>query len=229
MKTKFSRFTFPVALAGLFLVVLAALNGCAFLQKLQAAKIIIQTKMEYKDLTYDSIEIDPAIMDLVQNGLKGFIPNPDAVKLVKNLSQGVITTELGHANFDVFLNAHNKTQDTLWINNLKIELKFDTLITLPLTLKDSLKLAPGDNDMHLNAAFPLDMRVFKLNEVRKYGIAGFIDVSLAAGGKSVSQDFSITKEVTPEDVKKLEDIIRDKLLKMLVNDWIGKLGKLLNL
>ena len=73
------------------------------------------------------------------------------------------------------------------------------------------------------------MRVFKLNEVRKYGIAGFIDVSLTAGGKSVSQDFSITKEVTPEDVKKLEDIIRDKLLKMLVNDWIGKLGKLLNL
>ena len=215
MKTKFSRFTFPVALVGLFLVVLTALSGCAMLQKLQAAKIIIQTKMEYKDLTYDSIEIDPAIMDLVQNGLKGFIPNPDAVKLVKNLSQGVITTELGHANFDVFLNAHNKTHDTL--------------ITLPLTLKDSLRLAPGDNDMHLNAAFPLDMRVFKLNEVRKYGIAGFIDVSLTAGGKSVSQDFSITKEVTPEDVKKLEDIIRDKLLKMLVNDWIGKLGKLLNL
>ena len=229
MKTKFSRFTLSIAIASLFLFVGATLNGCAFLQKLQAAKIIIQTKMEYKDLTYDSIEIDPAIMNLVQNGLKGFIPNPDALKLVKDLSQGVITTELGHVNFDVFLNANNKTQDTLWINDLKIELKFDTLITLPLTLKDSLKLAPGDNDMHLIAAFPIDMRVFKINEVRKYGIAGFIDVSLTAGGKSVTQDFSIEKEVTPEDVKKLEDIIRDKLLKLLVNDWIGKLGKLLNL
>ncbi|MBQ2560060.1 MAG: hypothetical protein II565_05700 [Fibrobacter sp.] len=225
MKTKFSRFTLSILIASMFAIAVTTLAGCSLLKKYQAAKILIKTKMEYKDLTFDSVVIDPPILELVEKGLSGFIPNPDAIKLVKDLSQGIINSELGHANFDVFLNAKNTAKDTLWINNFKIELKFDTLITIPLTLKDSMVLAPGDNDMHLNAAFPLDMRIFKLNQVTYYGIGGFLDVSLSAGGESVSQDFEIKRDVDSEEVKKLEDLVRDKLMKMLVEKWLGKIGK----
>jgi hypothetical protein len=144
---------------------------------------------------------------------------------VKDLANGIINTELGAANFDVYLNANNGGKDTLWINELKIELKFDTLITLPLTLKDSMVLAPGDNDMHLNAAFPIDMRIFKLNEVKFYAIAGYLDVSLTEGGKSVSQDVEIRRDVDSDDVLKLEGAVREKLMKRLVDQWVGKLGK----
>ena len=225
MKTKFSRLTLSIVIASIFALVAVSFTGCSMLKKYQAAKILIKTKMEYKDITFDSVVIDPPITELVEKGLSGFIPNPDAIKLVKDLSQGIINSELGHANFDVYLNAKNMGKDTLWINNFKIELKFDTLITLPLTLKDTVVLAPGDNDMHFNAAFPIDMRIFKLNQVTFYGINGFIDVSLSAGGESVSQDISIKRDVDSEDVKKLEDLVRDKLMKLLVDKWLGKIGK----
>lgn len=224
MKTKFSRIT-SIVLAGIFALAVTSFTGCSLMKKIQAAKILIKTKFEYKDLTFDSVVIDPPILELVDKGLQGFIPNPDAVKLVKDLANGIINTELGAANFDVYLNANNGGKDTLWINELKIELKFDTLITLPLTLKDSMVLAPGDNDMHLNAAFPIDMRIFKLNEVKFYAIAGYLDVSLTEGGKSVSQDVEIRRDVDSDDVLKLEGAVREKLMKRLVDQWVGKLGK----
>ena len=226
MKTKFSRIT-TIVLAGIFALAVTSFTGCSLMKKIQAAKILIKTKFEYKDLTFDSVVIDPPILELVDKGLQGFIPNPDAVKLVTDLAKGIINSQLGSANFDVYLNANNGGKDTLWINELKIELKFDTLITLPLTLKDSMVLAPGDNDMHLNAAFPIDMRIFKLNEVKFYAIAGYLDVSLEAGGKSVSQDVEIRRDVDSEDVLKLETAVRDRLTKRLVDQWVGKLGKMI--
>ncbi len=226
MKTKFSRIT-TIVLAGIFALAVTSFTGCSLIKKVQAAKILIKTKFEYKDLTFDSVVIDPPILELVDKGLQGFIPNPDAVKLVTDLAKGIINSQLGSANFDVYLNANNGGKDTLWINELKIELKFDTLITLPLTLKDSMVLAPGDNDMHLNAAFPIDMRIFKLNEVKFYAIAGYLDVSLTEGGKSVSQDVEIRRDVDSEDVLKLEGAVREKLMKRLVDQWVGKLGKMI--
>ena len=71
------------------------------------------------------------------------------------------------------------------------------------------------------------MRIFKLNEVKFYAIAGYLDVSLEAGGKSVSQDVEIRRDVDSEDVLKLESAVRDRLTKRLVDQWVGKLGKMI--
>ena len=225
MKTKFSRLTLSLIIAGALALVTTTFTGCSLIKKVQAAKILIETKLEYKDLTFDNVDVYDEVMDLVNNGMNGFLPNPKAVMLVKDLSQNIINKNLGNANFDVYLNANNTGKDTLWINKLNIEIKFDTLVTLPLTLKDTIRLAPGDNDLHFNAAFPLDAKVFKIKEVQYYGIAGFIDVSLTAGGESVSQDFEIKRDVKPEDVEKLQNLVRDRLFDLLVNKWLGKMIK----
>jgi len=225
MKTKFSRLSISLVIAGALALVATTVTGCSLIKKVQAAKILIETKMEYKDLTFDSVDVYEDVLDLVNNGMNGLLPNPKAVMLVKDLSQNIINKNLGNANFDVLLNANNTGKDTLWINKLQIEIKFDTLVTLPLTLKDTIKLAPGDNDLHFNAAFPLDAKIFKFKEVQYYGIAGFIDVSLTEGGKSVSQDFEIKRDVKPEDVEKLQNLVRDRLFDLLVNKWLGKIIK----
>ena len=225
MKNKFSRFALSFAVAGAFALVATTFTGCSFIKKLQAAKVLIETKMEYKDLTFDNVDVYDDVMELVNNGMDGFLPNPKAVMLVKDLSQNIINKSLGNANFDVYLNANNTTKDTLWINKLQIEIKFDTLVTVPLTLKDTVRLAPGDNDLHFNAAFPLDANVFKINEITYYGIAGFIDVSLTEGGEPVTQDFEIKRDVKPEDVEKLQNLVRDRLFDLLVNKWLGKIIK----
>ena len=225
MKTKFSHLTLSFVIAGVLALVATTFTGCSLFKKIQAAKVLIQTKMEYKDLTFDNVDVYEDVMELVNNGMDGFLPNPKAVMLVKDLSQNIINKSLGNANFDVYLNANNTTKDTLWINKLKIEIKFDTLVTVPLTLKDTVRLAPGDNDLHFNAAFPLDANVFKIKEITYYGIAGFIDVSLTEGGESVSQDFEIKRDVKPEDVEKLQNLVRDRLFDLLVNKWLGKIIK----
>ncbi|WP_173466629.1 hypothetical protein [Fibrobacter succinogenes] len=225
MKTKFSRLTLSLVIAGVFALAATTFTGCSMLKKVQAAKILIQTKMEYKDLTFDSVDVYEDILDLVNNGMNGFLPNPKAVMLVKDLSQNIINKNLGNANFDVYLNANNTGKDTLWINKLQIEIKFDTLVTLPLTLKDTIKLAPGDNDLHFNAAFPLDAKIFKFKEVQYYGISGFIDVSLTEGGQPVTQDFEIRRDVKPEDVEKIQNLVRDRLFDLLVNKWLGSIIK----
>lgn len=222
MKQKYVK---SIVITSILLLVIATFSGCALFRKIGAAKIILQTKFDYKEVSYDRVEVDPDIMDLVKNGLTGFFPNPKAVALVKDLSLGVIKSELGKAMFNVHLNANNTTKDTLWINDLQIELQFDTLITVPLTLADSMALIPGDNDMHLVAAFPLDMRIFKYNEIRTYAIAGDVNVALQKGGTPVKQDFKIEHTVTPEEVKKIEGLIRDRLFELLVNDWLGSVVK----
>lgn len=225
MKTKFSHLTLSFVIAGVLALVATTFTGCSLFKKIQAAKVLIQTKMEYKDLTFDNVDVYEDVMELVNNGMDGFLPNPKAVMLVKDLSQNIINKSLGNANFDVYLNANNTTKDTLWINKLQIEIKFDTLVTVPLTLKDTVRLAPGDNDLHFNAAFPLDAKVFKINEITYYGIAGFIDVSLTEGGEPVTQDFEIKRDVKPEDVEKLQNLVRDRLFDLLVNKWLGKIIK----
>ena len=225
MKTKFSRLTLSLIIAGALALVTTTFTGCSLIKKVQAAKVLINTKVEYKDLTFDNVDVYDDILELVNNGMNGFLPNPKAVMLVKDLSQNIINKNLGNANFDVYLNANNTGKDTLWINKLNIEIKFDTLVTVPLTLKDTIRLAPGDNDLHFNAAFPLDAKIFKFKEIQYYGIAGFIDVSLTEGGESVSQDFEIKRDVKPEDVEKLQNLVRDRLFDLLVNKWLGKLAK----
>jgi len=214
-----------IIIASVLFLVVATFSGCSLLKKISAAKIIINTKFDFKEVTYDRVEIDPTIMSLVQNGFKGFLPNPEAVTLVKDLSQGVIKTELGKALFNISLGANNNTQDTLWINDFKIDFKFGDLLTIPVSLADSTILLPGDNDLVLVAAFPLDMRIFNFHEIKKYGIAGEINVSLERGGSPVKQDFSLEKTVTSEDVKKIEKLINDKLLELLVNKWLGTILK----
>ena len=225
MKTKFSRLSLSLIIAGVFALAATTFTGCSLIKKIQAAKILIETKFEYKDLTFDNVDVYDEVMDLVNNGMNGFLPNPKAVMLVKDLSQNIINKNLGNANFDVYINANNTGKDTLWINKLQIEIKFDTLVTLPLTLKDTIKLAPGDNDLHFNAAFPLDAKIFKFKEVQYYGISGFIDVSLTEGGQPVTQDFEIRRDVKPEDVEKIQNLVRDRLFDLLVNKWLGSIIK----
>ena len=75
MKTKFSRLTLSLVIAGAFALVATSFTGCSLFKKVQAAKVLIQTKMEYKDLTFDNVDVYEDVMELVNNGMDGFLPN----------------------------------------------------------------------------------------------------------------------------------------------------------
>ena len=82
-------------------------------------------------------------------------------------------------------------------------------------------LVPGVNEITLQTQLPLDKRIFKLNEIRNYGLKGVLDVALEAQGEKVSLDFDISRDITPEEMKALEDKVRQTILNNLIGDWVN--------
>jgi len=211
-----------IILASFFAVI--AINGCATMRKLDAAKILKNTQMEFKDLTLDSVSIDPDLFEKVSDALKkSILPNPQVVLFVQNLARGIIETKLGEANLGATIQVTSNNEDSLWIAKLDAKLVLDTLVELPLTLKDSCILAPGANQIMLSTQFPLDKRVFQLAKVNKYSIKGVLVVALDADGEKVPLDFNIERTITPEEIKNFEDNIRQNILNGLIGDWVGAL------
>ena len=199
-----------------------ALGGCAMARKLSAADILSKTKFEFQSVAIDSVTIDPNLFEKVAGALaKSILPNPQVVSIVQNLAQGIIETELGKAHLSTTMQVTSNDEDTLWIVKLDAKLRLDTLMELPLSTKDSCMLVPGVNEITLQTQLPLDKRIFKLNEIRNYGLKGVLDVALEAQGEKVSLDFDISRDITPEEMKALEDKVRQTILNNLIGDWVN--------
>lgn len=215
-----------IAVFFLFLSILftVAVNfsGCATARKINAASILQNTKFEFNELLLDSVNINPNLFANASEAIKtSLLPNPQVINMVQNLARGIIESELGKANLSVNLAATSKDSDTLWVRNMNAVLSLDSLIDLPLTLKDSCVLAPGKNKIAFTTQFPLDKRLFQLENVRKYRIKGALNVALDAQGPSVLLEFDIEHEIKPEEIKNLKARAQESLLNGLVSDWVG--------
>ena len=211
------QFTLPIFVL-FFLVVL--LDGCATVRKIDAASILSKTKLEFRELALDSVTINPDLFDLKANVKNSLLPNPQVVTMVQNLARGIIEKELGKAHLTATMVANNNSGDSLWVRKLDATLSLDTLIDLPLVLKDTSVLAPGSSTINLSTQFPLDQRMLGLTTITKYRIKGAIHVALESDGPTVVLDFDIEHQITPEEIKALEDRARKTLLDGLVSDWV---------
>jgi hypothetical protein len=221
MKNKFSH----LAILGFIALVAIPLTSCSLVKKVQAAKILIHTKMDYQELTMDSVSVAPEIMGLIESSKNNFMPNPQVISLIQDLSQGIIKTELGKAHLNSRVNLNNQTKDTLWILSFKLDLELDDLVTLPIEMEKRTVLVPGDNEMHLLSPFPLDVKLFKLPDVKVLRVKGFIEVALEQNGEPVSQDFNIKYDIKPEDVEALKDYAQKALMKKIAKDWVKLIPK----
>lgn len=208
----------------LFSIFFIAFNfsGCAAARKINSVTILQNTKFEFKELQLDSVNINPNLFANASEAIKtSLLPNPQVINIVQNLAQGIINTELGKANLSVTLLATSKDTDSLWVRKMNAVLSLDSIIDLPLTLKDSCVLAPGKNDIAFSTQFPLDKRLFQLENVRKYRIKGALNVALDAQGPTVLLEFDIEHEIKPEEIKDLKARAQESLLNGLVSDWVG--------
>lgn len=209
---------------GLFFVLLSfvLLDGCAATRKIDAASILSKTKLEIGNVTLDSVNINKDLFP-EKGFMSGFLPNPQVVTMVQNFARGIIEKELGTASLSVDLVATNQTKDTLWVRTFNAEMTLDSLVTLPLTLKDSCILKPGANSLAVTTKFPIDARLFKLPSVRHFKIKGTLEVALDSAGVSVPLDFNEEKDITDEQMSVIEDKAKTSIINGLVNDWVGAL------
>ncbi|SHJ35558.1 hypothetical protein SAMN05720471_1318 [Fibrobacter sp. UWP2] len=199
--------------------------GCATVRKLDAASILKNTKVEFRELVLDSVEIKPNLFENAKEAIKSsLLPNPQVVSMVQNLARGIIESELGKANLSATLVATSKDEDSLWVRKFAGTLTLDSLIELPFTLKDSCILAPGETPFTLTTQFPLDKRLFELENVKKYRIKGVLEVALKADGETVPLEFDIVHDIKPEEIKALKEQARESLLNGIVSDWVDAFG-----
>ena len=213
------------------LVLLAALaylalflSGCAAAKKLSAADILSKTKLEFVSLSLDSATLNKDLFPKSDDLMKGLLPNPHVVALVQDFARGILEKEIGKAYLTVGLNAKNQGQDTLWIRGLMANLVLDSLMELPVALRDSVKLVPGDNQVILVTEMPIDRRIFKLMDVNVVHIVGRMDVALKAQAEAFTLDFDMDRKISQEEKQALADKARTSVLDNIVSDWVGAIG-----
>ena len=162
----------------LFLMTALMMDGCAVTQKLSAADILSKTVLEFDNLSLDSASINKDLFPKSDDLKKSLLPNPHVIALVQDFARGILEKEIGKIHLTATLNAKNQSNDTLWIRGLMANLVLDTLMELPVALRDSVKLVPGDNRIVLVTEMPIDRRIFRLMDVNVVHIVGRMDVSV---------------------------------------------------
>ncbi|SHL25873.1 hypothetical protein [Fibrobacter sp. UWH6] len=215
------RFSLTISLAAL---VVLSLFGCAVTRKISAADILSKTKLEFNALTLDSVSINKDLFPK-QGLFNGFLPNPQVVALVQDFAKGKLEKELGTLGLSAEVIAKNQGTDTLWIRDLQATLKLDTLMELPISLKDSIKMVPGSNNLTVTTTMPIDRRIFWLKDVSLINMKGVLTVALDVDGESVPLEFDIDRPVSQEEKTALMDNVRNTILNSVVNNWMGAIQK----
>lgn len=199
---------------------LVMLASCATMRKIDAASILRNTTLEFEALSLDSVNINKDLFP--EKGLaSSLLPNPQVVTTLQNFARGIIEKELGTASLDIALSATNASKDTLWIRSFNADITLDTIITLPVTLKDSSQLKPGKNSLSVKTQFPLDRRIFKLPDVRHFKIVGVLEAALDSNGKTIPLDFNIERDISDEEMNKIMETVRTSIINGIVNNWVG--------
>ena len=208
----------------LLLIAVALMDGCAVTRKLDAASIMRNMKVEFRQITHDSVEIRPDIVEQLGGAIVGgILPNPNVVAFVQNLANGIVNIDLGYAYLGVVLDVKNSDVDTLWLRDFTAHVSLDTLMDLPLELKDSVTLIPGENKVRLSTRLPLDKRIFKFKEIKEVKATGKLVVALGPEGESVPFDFNDSRTISHEEMVAIEDNVRQTILNSILNDWVGGL------
>lgn len=201
-----------------------AITNCAITRKLDAASIMRNMKVDFRQVTLDSVNIRSDLVEQLGGAIVGgLLPNPNVVAFVQNLAKGIINIDLGYAYLGVVLVVKSSDTDTLWLRDFAANVSLDTLMDLPLELKDSVTLAPGETKVQLTTRFPLDKRIFKLKEITKVSAKGKLVVALGPEGESVPFDFNDSREISHEEMVALEDSVRQSILNNIINNWVGGL------
>lgn len=208
----------------LLLIAVALMDGCAVTRKIDAASIMRNMKVDFRQITLDSVEIRPDIVEQLGGAIVGgILPNPNVVAFVQNLAKGIVNIDLGYAYLGVVLDVKNSDVDTLWLRDFTAHVSLDTLMDLPLELKDSVKLIPGENKVRLSTRLPLDKRIFKFKEIKEVKATGKLVVALGPEGESVPFDFNDSRTISHEEMVAIEDNVRQTILNSILNDWVGGL------
>lgn len=194
-------------------------SSCSVTRKISAAQILSQTKLNFESLTLDTIRINKDIFP--EKVFMGFLPNPQIITMAKQIAKGEFDKDIGTADMSVVVSADNGSKDTLWIHSMLATVKLDSLMELPINLKDPLLLLPGENSLTFTTQVNIDKRLFHLMDVNYCRMIGTMEVSLAADGKREPLDFDIKRDISKDEKQELADRARETIFDSIVQNVLG--------
>lgn len=192
-------------------------SGCTLSRQLAAADVLKKASIEFESLALDSVSI---YSDLFPKS-NGFLPDPQVLVFVQDLSKGILNREVGQLFLTAKAQATNNHENTISLRSLDAKLRLDSLITLPVNLKDSILLVPGKNSISVKTVMPIDNSLFHLMEVDTLHFSGTLEVSLESDNATVPLEFSLRKHISPEEKKNLQEQAARRVIDMIVDKWLG--------
>jgi len=105
--------------------------------------------------------------------------------------------------FSVFLNAHNKGKDSLFVQGLNGMLYLDSLFEIPISLQKSVWLSPGSNELSFSGAVQLTLfKLLAVPNLKKFTIQGIAYIALKPDQKAIEVDFNETRDIPPNLLEK---------------------------
>ena len=105
--------------------------------------------------------------------------------------------------FIVYLNARNKGKDSLYAQSLNGTLYLDSLFEIPISLKNSAWLSPGNNQLSFSGAVELNLfKLLSLPSLQKFTIKGKAFVALKPNQEALGIEFNETKDIPPDLITK---------------------------
>ena len=105
--------------------------------------------------------------------------------------------------FNVFLNVNNKNEDSLFLQRLTGVVLVDSLLEVPVSLKDSSWISSGNSQVAFSGAVQLDLfKLLALPKAKQFRIKGKAFVALKPNQESTPMDFDETRDIPPDLLEK---------------------------
>jgi hypothetical protein len=106
--------------------------------------------------------------------------------------------------FSVFINANNKGEDSLFVQNLNGIIYLDSLFEIPISLRDSKWLSPGSGTISFSGAVQMDLlKILALPNVKKFRMKGKAFVALKPEQEMTGIDFDESRDIPPDLLEKM--------------------------
>ncbi|MDR1812447.1 MAG: hypothetical protein LBQ87_06455 [Candidatus Fibromonas sp.] len=105
--------------------------------------------------------------------------------------------------FSIFLNTHNESKDSLFIQDLNGFLYLDSLFEIPFSLQKSKWVSSGSGQISFSGAVQLELfKLLALPSVKKFKMQGKAYIALKPGQDAIEVDFNETRDIPTDLIEK---------------------------
>lgn len=207
----------------LLLVAVLVLSQCAARHKMQLGQALKACTWEASAMGIDGFTASPEIKKKLKEQSVG-MASMMVVGIITEFSQGKLPYSLGDLDMSLALKVRNPNEDDLKIDSLTANLHLDSIMQIPLQLREPVILKAKDSAvLKISALLPLKPQIFDLKKAATMTLKGELTGGLAHRKRMVKLPLEISRKISEEEKTKFIDQSRNMVIESLIQDWVQKI------